>query len=104
MMSLSSEMHPSERVIAVVYTHRDGANGTAPSSCYLYSPPWTGFIFNKVDLPLGAFHLEVQWVPTILSRSILRRSRVWYNVRHEKYCQHDCVIAVAGMFGATRLP
>ena len=25
---------------------------------YLYCSPWTGYIFNEVNLPLGAFHLE----------------------------------------------
>jgi hypothetical protein len=25
---------------------------------YLYCAPWTGYIFNEVNLPLGAFHLD----------------------------------------------
>ena len=25
---------------------------------YLYCSPWTGYIYNEVNLPLGAFHLD----------------------------------------------
>ena len=27
---------------------------------YLYCSPWTGYIFNEVNLPLGAFHLDCE--------------------------------------------
>jgi len=27
---------------------------------YLYCSPWTGYIFNEVNLPLGAFHLNLE--------------------------------------------
>ena len=28
---------------------------------YLYCAPYTGYIFNEVNLPLGAFHLDCEW-------------------------------------------
>ena len=28
---------------------------------YLYCAPYTGYIFNEVNLPLGAFHLDRDW-------------------------------------------
>ena len=30
---------------------------------YLYCEPWTGYIFNEVNLPLGAFRLEARKSP-----------------------------------------